>query len=137
MNFFKSPRILMAVIMVVVVAVVGFVYFKQSDQTKPTQVFSKQDIRPDDVVITQTSDGFTPAEVEVKKGTRVVFVNDTSTYVWPASDLHPTHERYPGFDVQEPVPPGQVWGFIFDKVGKWSYHDHLFPRFRGTVNVTE
>jgi plastocyanin len=136
MNSIKSPRIIIPILVIVALALV-FIFWKNPNQEKASAIFPKEQVQASDVVIRQTSDGFMPAEISVKKGTRVVWINETSTYIWPASDLHPTHERYPAFDVLEPIPSNQAWGFTFDKVGSWSYHDHLFPRYRGTVNVSE
>lgn len=79
--------------------------------------------------------GFEPATLSIKKGTRVVFVNEDSKEHWPASDIHPTHGIYPEFDPQKGVEAGQKWSFVFNKVGKWKFHDHLFPERTGVVEV--
>ncbi|MBX4186960.1 MAG: cupredoxin domain-containing protein [Candidatus Doudnabacteria bacterium] len=88
-------------------------------------------------VITYTSTGFSPATVTIKKGTTVNFVNNSSGNVWPASDPHPSHTDYPGFDPRQAIPAGQSWAFTFDKVGTWGYHNHLNPAKRGSITVTE
>ena len=65
-----------------------------------------------------------------------MFVNETkSSFVWPASDLHPTHSLYSEFDPGEPFESGKAWAFTFDKPGQWGYHDHLKPNHRGVVTV--
>jgi plastocyanin len=85
-----------------------------------------------------TTDGFSPADVTIKSGEAVKFVNATTNgYFWPASNLHPTHELYPEFDPREPIAPGDSWTFVFKRVGEWGYHDHLKANKRGTVKVTE
>ena len=81
--------------------------------------------------------GFAPASITVKRGDTVVFQNQDSQAHWPASDLHPTHGIYPEFDPQTSIEPNKSWSFTFDKVGKWKYHDHLFPSVHGMVTVTE
>jgi len=53
----------------------------------------------------------------------------------PASDLHLTHGIYPEFDPQEPIDPKNSWSFQFLKFGKWKFHDHLNPYYRGIINV--
>ena len=84
-----------------------------------------------------TDEGFSPAEFSVKAGSRVDFVNKSTTgQYWPASDLHPTHELYSEFDPKEPVMPGKTWSFVFEKRGFWRMHDHLHPDKRGAVTVT-
>lgn len=89
------------------------------------------------VVVSMTDEGFSPAEFSVKAGSRVDFVNKSTTgQYWPASDLHPTHELYSEFDPKEPVMPGKTWSFVFEKRGFWRMHDHLHPDKRGAVTVT-
>jgi plastocyanin len=90
-----------------------------------------------DGIITISNDGFVPSSLKVKKGTSVRFINKTSQWHWPASDLHPSHSIYPEFDPKNPIGPGQEWSFIFDKVGTWNFHDHLSPLMMGTITVTE
>lgn len=87
--------------------------------------------------ISLTSDGFNPAHVIVKQFSEVVFINETGSPFWPASDNHPTHQSYPEFDPKEPISVGGRWTFSFNKSGTWSYHDHLSPSFRGTIEVEE
>lgn len=105
----------------------------------------------EDVVITYTDDGFSPSQVSVKAGTRVVFKNESSRDFWPASAQHPTHIVYSGtslsehcgdvedvsFDACEKVAPGESYSFVFTKVGEWGYHDHLRANETGKVVVNE
>ncbi|MEJ0021029.1 MAG: hypothetical protein WDN47_00415 [Candidatus Doudnabacteria bacterium] len=110
----------------------------QADSNSEPAKFSTQDkILPTDVVVKVTDNGFVPDSVTVKKGTPVVWLNQTSSFVWPASDPHPLHTDYPGFDPQEPFKNGETWAFTFDRVGNWGYHNHLQPSMKGTVHVTE
>lgn len=85
--------------------------------------------------IVLTDRGFQPASIIIKQNTRVSFLNKGSKPHWPASDFHPTHGIYPEFDPQVEVPPGKTWEFVFSKVGKWKYHDHLEPENKGIVIV--
>lgn len=81
--------------------------------------------------------GFTPAEITIKKGQKIVFENKDSKDRWPASNIHPTHEIYSEFDPKKPVPPGGSWTFVFDKPGIWRMHDHLLPQQTGRITVEE
>lgn len=132
---------LLGVVIAIIIISGGF-YMKlkvkqnQNRENGPVQI-SKENIGSQDIIIRQTDNGFEPQEITVKKGTRVVFVNDTSSYNWPASNLHPTHGIYPEFDPLQPIDSGKAWAFVFDKVGEWGYHDHLRPNRRGIVKVTE
>ncbi len=82
-------------------------------------------------------DSFSPQDITIKKCTKVVFKNETKVSVWPASDLHPTHGIYPEFDPLKGYGPGESWSFVFNKIGRWRYHNHLKPEVRGTITVTE
>ena len=110
---------------------------KQNDESKliASTFINKNQIAPGDVVVKVTPEGFVPTEVTIKKGDKVVWLNESGTYTWPASDLHPTHGVYPEFDPLEPIPAGQAWAFVFGKAGQWKFHDHLKPNRRGGVNV--
>ncbi len=74
--------------------------------------------------------GFYPKLLEINKGDIVIFKNKRGRPFWPASDLHPRHLAYKEFDSKRPVKPGGEWRFIFNKPGKWNYHDHLARTLR-------
>jgi len=80
---------------------------------------------------------FSPAVITVKKGTTVTWTNTGSAQVWIASNPHPTHTDYPGFDSKAAIGTGESYSFTFNKVGSWGYHNHLNPTVMGTVIVTE
>jgi len=81
--------------------------------------------------------GFEPSSLTVEKGTTVIFRNDELKDRWPASDPHPAHDMYPEFDPKVPIKSADQWLFVFDKVGEWKFHDHLYPEFQGTIKVVE
>jgi plastocyanin len=87
-------------------------------------------------VVTLTDTGFAPKPT-VKVGTIVTFVNESSGSMWVASDPHPTHTLLTGFDELKSVEKGGTYEYTFTKVGTWTFHNHLNPRMKGTVVVTE
>lgn len=105
----------------------------------------------DSETITVTYDGsaYTPASVTVGAGDTVEFVNESDGEMWPASDIHPTHEQYDGtsrsehcgegeaatFDACERLSAGESWSFTFEKTGEWAFHDHVRPSAEGVVTV--
>lgn len=89
------------------------------------------------IEVAMTAKGFEPANITVKKGTKVAFVNKDTKSRWPASAPHPSHTIYPQFDPKAGVAAGKNWEFTFDRVGDWKYHDHLIPTMFGSVTVTE
>jgi plastocyanin len=91
---------------------------------------------PSPVIITITSAGFSPNNVTVKAGTKVIFQNNDTKGHWPASNPHPTHTDLPGFDALKAVASGSSYSYTFTKVGTWGYHDHLFTNLGGKVTVT-
>lgn len=100
-----------------------------------------------DVKIAYTDNGFAPASITIKKGTKIIFENRANRDVWPASALHPTHTVYPekspsdclgsSFDACHNVKPSESWSFVFNAVGTWRYHDHLSAGKTGEIIVTE
>jgi plastocyanin len=86
-------------------------------------------------VVEITDDGFEPSSLTVPSGTSVTFENKSSDDSWPASDVHPTHQEYPGFDAKKPLLPGESYSFTFTKTGSWGYHNHLEPDVTGTIVV--
>jgi plastocyanin len=90
-----------------------------------------------DVTVEMTADGFSRQEITIKRGQTIEWINRDQDFRWPASNVHPSHEKYPDFDPKEPIAPGQSWSFTFDQVGEWQFHDHLKPYFVGTVSVVE
>lgn len=89
------------------------------------------------VVVTYTDTGYSPKSVIVKKGTTVVFMNDSSGGMWTASALHPTHQLLPGFDQLESTGKGTSYEYTFSKVGTWKYHNHVKATDFGSVMVTD
>lgn len=88
-------------------------------------------------------DGFSfkPQEIKVRAGAKVFFVNESTEQrpMYVASDDHPTHENYQGFDtaaVNQKFPGlSESFSFVFDRKGEWGYHDHNFPAARGRIIV--
>lgn len=90
----------------------------------------------DVVVMTMYKDGYDPKNLEIDQGETVEFVNASDVDLWPASNIHPTHEIYSEFDPKRPIAPGEHWEFTFDKAGEWKYHDHIYPNVKGTIVVS-
>ncbi|HEY7147894.1 MAG TPA: cupredoxin domain-containing protein [Gaiellaceae bacterium] len=86
-------------------------------------------------VVKFTDNGFEPSTLTINSGDTVKFENDSSDDFWPASNVHPTHLLYPGFDAKKPILSGDSYSFTFTKVGSWGYHNHLEPDVQGTIVV--
>lgn len=92
---------------------------------------------PIDVTVEIKGNQFLPQTVKIKKGGKVIWLNKDGRASWPASDVHPTHQIYQGFDAIGGIADGESYSFVFDKTGSWNYHDHFSPGVRGTVIVSE
>lgn len=150
-----NNRIVIAVIAVLILVGLGFWFFSNRDDNSTgtqqpvtnneelpvgndeTQVgdetLPSEELEP--VTITSTDSGFSPSTITIKLGQRVVFKNNGSVPIEPASDDHPSHKDYSEFDSKNPVPVGGTYEFTFAKRGAWGYHDHLNSSVTGTVVV--
>lgn len=92
---------------------------------------------PDSWTVTYTDDWvFVPERLDIVTGDEVIFVNDGRVPVWPASNIHPTHEILSSFDPLEPIAPGESWSYTFADNGYWRYHNHIDPAETGLVVST-
>ena len=81
-----------------------------------------------------TADGqFVPERLDITTGDEVVFLNASDQPVWPASNIHPTHEILPSFDPLEVIWPGDSWSYQFNENGYWRYHNHIEPSQTGLI----
>lgn len=91
--------------------------------------------RPTEYIVEITSSGFSPKTLTINSGDKVTWINKGSTNSWPASNNHPTHTIYSGFDSLGALSTGESYSFTFENVGAWNYHNHLIPSKQGTVIV--
>jgi len=118
-------------------------------ETKKEPNAQKESEEKEKHIITYTDSGFSPETIKIKAGETVIFKNQNSKLVWPASAMHPTHIVYSetalnehcpdttniAFDACKGMPQGEEWSFKFDKIGSWKYHDHLNAAYRGIIIV--
>jgi len=84
-----------------------------------------------------TNDGYSPKVLKIEQGQTVEFVNESDEDYWPASDPHPIHTGYPGFDAQKSILPGGSWDFTFERAGRFGYHNHLAPETHADVVISK
>ncbi len=113
----------------------------------PKEMMEEKDKSAKENIIEITSSGFTPNDLKIKRGEKVTWINKDTTQHWPASAIHPTHEKYPGssitkcgtseliFDACKGLPQGESWSFTFNEKGTWPYHDHTNAKLFGKVTV--
>lgn len=96
------------------------------DNSKP----STQAVATDEVEIENFA--FTPANITVKVGTKVTWINKDSTAHTVTADN--TSNDAPS---SEMLGKGQSYSFTFTKAGTYGYHCTVHPSMTGTVTVTE
>ena len=161
---------IITVIIVVVLLVGGYFFYQSIPSTSKTpneqttsqpseleqpsgeeilQAPSEQTPTANENVITYTDSGYSPNTLTIKNGETVIFKNQSSSSMWPASAMHPTHRLYSDTSLDEHCPdttnsafdactgflPGESWSFKFDKTGNWKYHDHLNTKNFGAIIV--
>lgn len=90
------------------------------------------------VNLTRSGGRVNAAELNIKRGDTVVFVNNDSILWWPASGVHPIHQICPGFDSLRGLGKDESYSFTFNNVGTCPFHDHLDARnggLLGKINV--
>lgn len=131
-----NKLIIIVIGFVVIVAAIFFIA-REVEQNQANTIEEETPVLEENagIVVRMTENGFEPKEITVPVGTAVSFSNETLGNRWPASGTHPTHDVYPEFDPQRPVPAGGSWIFTFEKIGTWGYHDHMFPNMTGSIKV--
>lgn len=122
----KRKFLVIGLFLVIVLASISFAVAQNSRSGKNAE---------SEHVIELREDGFYPSELHISKGDPVRFITKLNQSFWPASDPHPTHTIYSGFDSERPIETGQSWTFIFNNEGTFKYHDHLVPAVTGTLIV--
>ena len=163
-----NKNAIIGVILVIIIVLGGFFYFnnrttdngsgeyvKEEDSTSPQQNMpvigstTPETVVRQEVTVTYTDSGFSPAQVEINAGDTVKFVNQSSGKMWVGSAMHPTHMLYSctvlekhcpdtantSFDQCESTLAGTSWSFTFEKVGTWKYHNHANVSAFGTVII--
>lgn len=139
----NNKYILGAVVLVVILGLGAFLLFgnksaslkqnqtaNQNTQTTPAQ----QTKNVASTTVEVTSSGFTPQEIKIKAGTRVVWTNKSGTAATVNSDPHPTHTLWPFLNLGS-FDDGSSVSVVFEKTGKYTYHNHFNPEQKGTVVV--
>jgi plastocyanin len=89
---------------------------------------------PQTTEITLTEQGFSPAEITVSIGTKVIWRNLAATAASVDSEPHPMHNAYPPLNLGL-FQNGETLEFIFTESGTYQFHNHLNPDNKGTVVV--
>lgn len=124
-------------IVLFILLLVGLVsYLYVNSQNNKSSSNKNQTNSKEEVKVSIEKDSFSPATVEIKKGTTVTWVNNDTATHQIASDPHPLHNQLKDLGDGEVLNQGEGFSFTFDKTGTFTYHDHLNPlKYKGTVVV--
>jgi len=104
-----------------------------TDSTEASVAEDNSDVADQNQTITYSDDGFSPADLAVKEGTKITIKNDSSRTLDFASDDHPTHLTNSELNVGL-IEPGASKNFTPSK-GTWGFHDHLNASATGQIVV--
>lgn len=128
-------KIIIISVVILIVGVLGFLIFskmnpqRSSESAPPTvQVTSENSVK-------YTDSGFSPKELKISVGSTVTFINDSRSALWVASNPHPIHTDYFGFDSRKSIDTGDTYQFTFNKTGTFGFHNHLLPETSGVIIV--
>ncbi|MDP2638034.1 MAG: cupredoxin domain-containing protein [Candidatus Levybacteria bacterium] len=112
-----------------------------TQEIQPTTMESEKTASPttmqkdnSDVTVILDNTGFTPKDITVKTGTKVVWTNSSGETATVNSDNHPNHLLYPFLNLGE-FRDGSSLEVVFDKAGMYGYHNHYNASQIGTVTV--
>ena len=134
----------LGVVILVVILAGGWALLKGSSKTKTTTSTAIQPTETKQVqvspitqsqnTVTLTSSGFEPNIINVKAGSKVVWINKSGESATVNSDPHPVHTDYLKLNLGE-FSDGQTLELVFDKAGTYKYHNHLNPSEKGQIVV--
>ncbi len=81
-----------------------------------------------------TSSGFSPKDIEIAVGTKVVWTNNSGKAAIVNAGPHPVHTSYSPLNLGS-FNNGETLELVFDKAGTYSYHNHLSPQQGGIITV--
>lgn len=84
--------------------------------------------------ITYTNNGFSPANLSVKAGTKITVKNDSSSTLQFDSDPHPQHTDNPELNAGN-IDSGESKTFTVTKTGSHGFHNHLRSSDTGILTV--
>jgi len=131
----KRIKIILAIIVLTIIAV----YLAISGQKETTKTSEEKTIKqelPKEVTVILGKGGFKPSNITVKTGTAVRWKNESGERQTVNSDDYPTNQLHKelNFGIFE---DGSSVVYIFEKPGKYGYHNQLKPEQKGVVIVSK
>lgn len=118
--------ILIAVFVIFLVGLFGYLFLNnRASSPKTANKVAAGQIQTVSISITKT--GFIPEQINIKKGTAVVWVNNDTAIHQIAADPHPLHKSIAGLTLSPVLNTGDSTSFVFDKTGTFGVHDEKNP----------
>lgn len=143
----NNKTVLIGVTVAIAVLAIGAFFFLGSKQTPPdttnntqsesiTEESTEPITEPTEAgtAIELTSSGFSPKDIEIAVGTKVVWTNNSGKAATVNTGPHPVHTGYSPLNLGS-FNNGETLELVFDKAGTYSYHNHLSPQEGGTITV--
>lgn len=132
---------IVGVVVVLVVAAVVVLNTKNTAQnntpaaTNPSPTVAQAtEVKSSSTDVKVTANGFEPKDITIKAGDKVVWTNESGTKVTVNSAVHPTHLLWPFLNLGS-FDDGQNVSVVFEKAGKYTYHNHFNSSQVGSVTV--
>lgn len=133
-----NSKLLIGIVTVIVIVLGIFVLGGSNKEPLPgtaqTTPTTQNQQPPQTLSVTVDNSGFSPAQLSIKAGVRVNWINNSGSEISINSDEHPTHKLHPELNLG-PIPNGSNGSLVFEKAGTYTYHDHYNPSRTGTVVV--
>ena len=146
-----SRNVTIGIVVLVVLVLLGWFFTRSKPAMAPTSQITQETQAPvstasasqaattgammkEEPMVKISSTGYMPNTITIKIGQSVTWENTDSANHTVSSDPHPTHTLYPFLNLSI-IKPGSTKSATFEKVGKYTYHDHLNPSNVGTVTV--
>lgn len=139
-----NSKLLLVAILTLIAVFGGFIFLGNKNTNTPSRsssIQSEESVTPAEKEVNEKitnvilgDSGFVPKDITVKAGTTVVWINKSGKSATVNSDDHPTHSLYPFLNLGE-FPNSSTLEVVFEKKGKYSYHDHYNATSTGTVTV--
>ena len=93
-----------------------------------------EEVTANETQVELTTSGFSPNEITINKGTKIVWTNSSGKAATVDSVSHPVHSDYPKLNLGS-FNDGETLELIFNETGTFKYHNHLNPSQNGSVIV--
>src|SRR3972149_6478887 len=142
-----NSKLLVAGIVLVLVVGAGAFFFLNMNKSQtgvtnnasPTESTSSEEkttkeTQIEEVEISLTNQGFSPASITIDKETKVVWTNNSGVMANVSSAPLPIHTNSPPLNLGN-FGDGDTRELIFSDSGTYGYHNHLNATQRGTIIV--